>query len=113
MLIAATICFCLAIASGWLLLIRRMTGRPLPMDTALIHGGVAFVGLILVGIHLARRGGNPALLIGFALLLVAAGLGGAVFSWHLRRQQIPVGLTLIHVFVAMIGLLTFVIGASV
>lgn len=112
MLVAATICFCLAIASGWLLLIRRLMGRPLPMDTALLHGGVAGIGLALAGIDLGRRGGNAATWIGFAMLAVAATLGVAVFRWHLRRQPIPVGLTMVHVFVAVTGLMVFLIGVS-
>jgi uncharacterized membrane protein (UPF0136 family) len=113
MLIAAAVCFALAIASGWLLLIRRLMGRPLPMDGAAIHGVVAGVGLVLVAIHLVTRGGgNAALIGGFVLLVVAALLGLGVFRWHLRRQPIPVGLTLVHVLVATVGALAYFIGAS-
>lgn len=112
MILAASICFVLAIASGWLLLIRRLMGRPLPMRTALVHGAVALTGVFLIALHLLLHGGNPALLIGFALLLVAAGLGIAVFRWHLRRQPIPVGLTMVHVITAVVGVIVFLIGAS-
>ena len=112
MLIAAVICFCLAVASGWLLLIRRLMDRPLPMDTALVHGGVAGIGLVLAGIDLVRHGGNAATWIGFALLVVSAAIGITVFRWHLRRQPIPTGLTLVHVLVAVTGLIVFLIGAS-
>ncbi len=83
----------------------RKATPPLPV-LAVLHGGFAASGLVVLLLALIRIGmhGAPALALG---LLAAAALGGfALLSFHVRGRALPSGLVVGHAVLAVAGFAT-------
>jgi len=92
----AIVLFALAATGGLLLAYLRINNKPLPMPLALVHGAAAAAGL--VALLLAVLGGTATGEARIALgIFVAAALGGfALFSFHVRKQPLPIPLVVVH-----------------
>jgi hypothetical protein len=83
----------------------RKASPPLPV-LAVLHGGFAASGLIVLLLALVKVGmhGAPAIATG---LLVVAALGGfGLLSFHLRGRALPSGLVVGHALLAVAGFVT-------
>ena len=83
----------------------RKASPPLPV-LAVLHGGFAASGLIVLLLALVKAGmhGAPAIALG---LLVTAALGGfGLLSFHLRGRALPSGLVVGHALLAVAGFVT-------
>jgi hypothetical protein len=93
----AAILFAVAALGGVVLAAMRFGGREIPpMALALVHGLFAASGL--VALVLAVVNSTVSTLAWVALVgFVVAALGGfMLFSYHLRRQALPVNYVVIH-----------------
>ena len=92
----AIILFALAATGGLLLAYLRINNKPLPTPLALAHGAAAAAGL--VALLFAVMGGPASGKAQIALgLFAAAALGGFVlFSFHVRKQPLPIPLVVVH-----------------
>ncbi|HSR49304.1 MAG TPA: hypothetical protein VLV83_00665 [Acidobacteriota bacterium] len=99
----ALILFVVAALGGLFLALRHFKAQSLPMPVALLHGGLAAVGLVLLLTAYFRGAGG----LGTALLiLVVAALGGFfLFSFHLRGQRAPNAAVVIHALLAAAGVI--------
>ncbi len=93
----AAILFAIAALGGAVMAAMRFSGRELPpMALAIIHGLFAASGLVaLIMAVLGAQSSTVAIiaLVGFAI----AALGGfMLFSYHLRRQALPINYVVIH-----------------
>ena len=93
----AAILFAIAAVGGVIMAAMRFGGRELPpMALAVVHGLFAAAGLVtLIAAVLGSKASWAAIVavIGF----VVAALGGfSLFSYHLRRQALPVNYVVIH-----------------
>jgi len=83
----------------------RKATPPLPL-LAVLHGGFAASGLIVLLLAVVKVGlqGAPAIALG---LLLAAALGGfGLLSFHLRGRALPSGLVVGHALLAVAGFAT-------
>src|SRR4051812_45933509 len=83
----------------------RKATLPRPV-LAVLHGGFAAGGLIVLLLAVVKAGmhGAPAIALG---LLVVAALGGfALLSFHLRGRALPSGLVVGHALLAVAGFAT-------
>ncbi|MGH9941962.1 MAG: hypothetical protein ACRD9R_06340 [Pyrinomonadaceae bacterium] len=107
----AAVLFAIAALGGVVMAVMRLSGRELPpMGLAIVHGVVAAAGLIaliLVVVGGAASTQATIALIGF----VIAALGGFyLFSFHLRRQALPIPVVIIHGLVAVISFVVLLVG---
>ena len=105
MLCTAWVLFALAAAGGLVMAAIRFGGkRNPPAWLAFGHGLLAAAGLTLVA-YPALTVGVSALAGWAALLLVVAAAGGAILNlaYHWRQVQIPAGLTMGHILLAVAG----------
>ena len=100
--------FGVAALGGLALAILRFRNRPLPMSLALVHGAVAAIALVMlliVAIGPTGTGMERIALAGF----VFAALGGFfLFSFHVRKERLPIGVVVIHGLVAVVSFLALV-----
>jgi hypothetical protein len=83
----------------------RKSTPPLPV-LAVLHGGFAASGLIVLLLAVIKIGmhGAPGLALG---LLVTAALGGfGLLSFHVRGRALPSGLVVGHALLAVAGFVT-------
>jgi hypothetical protein len=83
----------------------KKASPPLPV-LAVLHGGFAASGLIVLLLAVIKIGmhGAPAIALG---LLVVAALGGfGLLSFHLRGRALPSGLVVGHALLAVAGFVT-------
>lgn len=100
----ALVLFALAAIGGVLLAVTRLRGANPPTALALIHGGAAAAGLVLLALPLLNGGlGSGAATVALVLFVVAALGGFALFAAHLRGTLLPIPLMLIHAVVAVAG----------
>lgn len=100
----ALILFTFTAFGGATLLALRVSGKPLPMALALLHGALAITGLAVLAFHVFGGHASGALAVSALVLLSLAGLGGAAaFSFHLRQQTVPMPLALVHATIAISG----------
>ncbi len=93
----AAILFAIAAVGGVIMAAMRFGGRELPpMALAIVHGLFAAAGLVTL--IAAVVGSDSSLLAKVAAAgFVIAALGGfMLFSYHLRRQALPVNYVVIH-----------------
>jgi hypothetical protein len=111
----ALVLFAIAAAGGAFLAFLRLSNRPLPIALALGHGALAATGLAALAVHALGPAGTERARLALGIF-VAAALGGfTLFSFHLRRKQLPVPLVVVHGAVAVVAflvLLSSVLAAS-
>lgn len=110
-MVLAAVLLAIAALGGVVMAIMRLTGRELPpMGLAIVHGLFAASGLVallmaVIGINAPTQANIAA--GGFVL----AALGGFfLFSYHLRRQALPVPVVLVHGVVAVISFVLLLLG---
>lgn len=111
----ALVLFAIAAAGGALMAFLRFSNKPIPMPLALLHGTLAAVGLVVLAIHAFDAAGTSQARVALGIFVVAALGGFTLFSFHLRKKQLPIPLVVIHGAVAVVAfliLLLGVIGAS-
>ena len=101
MILIAIVLFAIAAAVGATLAVLRLKNRTLPMPLILTHGLVAATALALVLVATLMGGGTTLQNIALGLFVVAALGGFALFSFQLRRTDIPLPLMFIHAAVAV------------
>ena len=100
---AALVLFGLAAIGGVSLAYLRIQGRPLPTPLALAHGAIAAVGLVVLVLAALADGAPSEARVALGLF-VAAALGGFVlFSFHVRKKQLPLGIVAVHGLVAVVA----------
>jgi hypothetical protein len=105
---AATL-FLLGALGGLYLATLSFKGKTLPMPVAVLHGLAGAAGLLLLIVAVMVGMGGGLARIALAVLLAAA-LGGLfLLSFHLRKQQHPRAVIVVHALVAVIGLLILVV----
>jgi glucose uptake protein GlcU len=99
--------FALAAVAGLIMAIMHFRKATPPRAVlAVLHGGFAAAGLVVLLLALVKVGmqGAPAFALG---LLVVAALGGfGLLSFHLRGRALPSGLVVGHALLAVAGFVT-------
>lgn len=111
----ALVLFAIAAAGGAFLAFLRLSNRPLPTALALGHGVLAATGLAALAVHALGPAGTERARLALGIFVVAALGGFTLFSFHLRRKQLPVPLVVVHGAVAVVAflvLLSSVLAAS-
>ena len=104
-MLTALILFGVAALGGVLLVYLRVTNKPLPLPLALLHGALAATGLVLLAIGVFGTGGPEQARLALGLFVLAALGGFVLFSFHLRKKQLPMGVIMIHALVAVAAFL--------
>lgn len=110
MFILALVLFALGAIGGSILASMRFAGRQLPMPLALLHGALGAAGI--VSLLLAVLGdGSPGTARTALILFIVAAVGGFVlFSFHLRKRELPTGVVVVHGLVAVAAFLVLLVG---
>jgi len=99
--------FAIAALAGLTMAVMHFRKSTPPLAVlAVLHGGFAASGLIVLLLALLKVGmhGAPGLALGF---LAAAALGGfALLSFHVRGRALPSGLLVGHALLAVAGFVT-------
>jgi hypothetical protein len=105
LLIYAAILFALGALGGLVMAMRAFKGEALPVPLAIGHGVLGASGLVLLIIGVLAGTGGGTARIALALLVVAALGGFYLLSFHLRKQQHPKAVIVVHALVAVVGFL--------
>jgi hypothetical protein len=111
-MITALILFAVAAAGGLLLAFLRFSNKPLPLPLALVHGAVAAGGLVSLALAVFGSKGAGQTQLALGLFLLAALGGFLLFSFHLRKKQLPIAVVVVHGVVAVVAFL-ILLGAVV
>jgi hypothetical protein len=104
-MITALILFGIAAAGGIVLVLMRVANKPLPLPLALVHGALAATGIALLTASVLGSGGPSAARLALGLFVLAALGGFVLFSFHLRKKALPMGVVMIHALVAIAAFL--------
>lgn len=110
-MITALILFGIAAVGGILLVLRRVANKPLPLPLALAHGALAATGIVLLTVSVLGSAGPGGARLALGLFVVAALGGFVLFSFHLRKKTLPMGVVVIHALVAVAAFL-ILLGAA-
>lgn len=93
----AAILFAIAAVGGVVMAAMRFGGRELPpMALAIVHGLFAASGLVTLILAVVGGQSNWASIVAVIGFVIAAIGGFTLFSYHLRRQALPVNYVVIH-----------------
>jgi hypothetical protein len=107
MLLLAIGLLIIAAAIGVFLIVRFLSGGPLSLEAAIIHGMFTEAGFVLVFVKAYYEKFAGLLPLDLVLLFfTAAGGLSLIMFFHLRGRKIPVGLVLSH---ASLGIFAFLI----
>jgi hypothetical protein len=109
LLIYAAILFALGALGGLVMAMRAFRGEAIPVPLAIGHGLLGAAGLVLLVIGVLAGTAGQTATIALVLLLVAALGGFYLLSFHIRKQQHPRAVIVIHALVAVIGFLTLLV----
>ncbi|WP_150001977.1 hypothetical protein [Iodidimonas gelatinilytica] len=99
------IAFAIAAVGGIVLASYVLRDKFAPWALSMLHAALGAVGLILLIALMVQGSTAQAVLIGFALLLIAALGGFFLASFHLRKHLPPKAVVIIHAGVAVAGFL--------
>ncbi|HSN17029.1 MAG TPA: hypothetical protein VLV87_02370 [Gammaproteobacteria bacterium] len=105
-LIYAAILFALGALGGLYLATLAFKGKPLPAAVAVLHGLLGATGLVLLIVGVLAGMGAGTAKIALVILIVAALGGFYLLSFHIKKQQHPRAVIVIHALVAVVGFLT-------
>lgn len=103
MLKLAVLSFAIAALGGLVLAASVLRNSLAPWALSIIHALLGATGLVLLLLVLLQGTPPQALVIGFALLVVAALGGFFLASFHLRQKLPPKPVVIVHAAVAVIG----------
>lgn len=106
MLNYALIVFAVAAVGGLILAASVLRDKLAPWALSIVHALLGATGLTLLIVLLVQGPSPRQVQIAFALLLLAALGGFFLASFHLRKQQPPKAVVVIHAGVAVAGFLT-------
>ena len=93
----AAILFAVAAVGGVIMAAMRFGGRELPpMALAVVHGLFAAAGLVTLILAVVGANASWAAIVAAVGFVVAALGGFMLFSYHLKRQALPVNYVVIH-----------------
>jgi hypothetical protein len=101
----ALVLFAVAAVGGLMLAFMRVTNKPLPLSLALVHGALAAAGLVLLAVGAFSVKGTGQTRLALALFVLAALGGFTLFSFHMRKRQLPMPIVVIHGLVAVAAFL--------
>jgi hypothetical protein len=104
-MITALILFGIAAVGGIVLVLMRVANKPLPLPLALVHGALAATGIVLLTVSVLGSAGPGGARLALGLFVVAALGGFVLFSFHLRKKTLPMGIVVIHALVAVAAFL--------
>lgn len=100
--------FAVAALGGLTLAVMRFRNQPLPMPLALIHGAVAAIALVMLLVLALGPSGTRIERIALGGFVVAALGGFFLFSYHIRKRPLPIGVVVIHGLVAVASFVALV-----
>lgn len=100
----ASIVFAIAAAGGLFLAAHTLRDKFAPWAVSLLHAGLGALGLGLL-VAALLQGASQIVLIGFAILLLAAVVGFFLASFHLRKSLPPKVAVVAHAGIAVAGFL--------
>ncbi len=106
----ALVLFGLAAAGGLLLAYLRFSDKPLPLPLALLHGAGAAAGIVALLLAVMRAGAPGQARLALGLFVVAALGGFTLFSFHLRKKALPLGVVVGHGLLAVAALVVLLLG---
>jgi glucose uptake protein GlcU len=107
----AAVLFGIAALGGVVMAIMRLTGRELPpMGLAIVHGLFAASGLVALLFVVVGRSVSTQATIALVGFVIAALGGFFLFSYHLRRQALPIPVVIIHGLVAVVSFVVLLLG---
>lgn len=110
----ALILFAVAAVGGVIMAAMRLGGRELPpMALAIVHGLFAAAGLLTLILAVVGSSASWAAIVAVVGFLVAALGGFLLFSYHLRRQALPVNYVFIHGAGAVVSFVILLIAVFV
>ena len=103
-MILSLILFAISAAGGAVLALLRIKSTELPpMALALVHGGVGAAALVSLLVQVIGGTAPDIARIALVVLFVAAIGGFVLFSFHLRKKPLPIGLVCGHGLIAVVG----------
>ena len=105
MLAYALIVLAVAAIGGLVLAAHVLRGKFAPWALSLLHAALGATGLVLLVMLLFRGAASRPVLVGLAVLLLAALGGFFLASFHLRRKLPPKAVVGLHAGVAVAGFL--------
>jgi FtsH-binding integral membrane protein len=112
LLIIAAILFALGALGGLVMAIRSFKAQSIPVALAAGHGILGATGLVLLiaGVLTGAGGGTARIAL---MVLVIAALGGFyLLSFHIRKQQHPRAVIVVHALVAVTGFLCLLVSIA-
>jgi hypothetical protein len=101
-----TVALCILLAgavAGLFLAVRHFRRKAMPMPVALIHGLFGATALVILLVEVLAQPTFTRVGYAFAVLLTAAVLGFANFSFHLRKRRHRGLLIVLHALMAVTG----------
>jgi hypothetical protein len=102
--------FAVAAVGGATLVVRKFTGKGMPLSLAAAHGIFAAAGLITLAASVYNNSSNMLMNISLILFLIVALGGFILLSYHLRKKVHPVALIGIHGAGAVVSFLLLLAG---
>jgi len=109
----SVVLFAVAAVGGATLVVRKFTGKGMPLSLAAAHGIFAASGLITLAANVYNDLSNKLMNISLIFFIIFALGGFLLLSYHLRKKTQPVALIGIHgagAVVSFLLLLTAVFG---
>jgi hypothetical protein len=104
--------FAAAALAGLTLAILRFREKPLPLPLALVHGAIAAAGLVSLALVAVPHGAPGSARVALGLFVVAALGGFLLFSMHLRKRELPIGVVVVHALVAVAAFVLLLVSVA-
>jgi hypothetical protein len=95
-LLTSIVLFALAALGGLTMAGMKVSAKAIPLPLAIAHGLLAVSGLVLLIWYILTVGGSGLLNAAVGIFVLAALGGLTLFSFHLRRRNLPNPLILAH-----------------
>jgi len=92
----SVVLFAIAAVGGLSLASLKFLGKSLPMPLAFAHGAFAAAGLVTLIIRVAGSAASTLLNVSLLLFVIVAAGGFTLFSFHLRKKELPALLIAVH-----------------
>ncbi|HYA12824.1 MAG TPA: hypothetical protein VEF33_00635 [Syntrophales bacterium] len=103
------ILFAIAALGGLTLVYLKFSGQTIPMSLAIIHGLFAAAGLVALIVNVASGIANTLMNISLVLFVIVAIGGFILFSFYVRKKELPNALIAIHGIGAVISFVLLLI----